>query len=63
MMYRYLNLSNIFRNYQLPAYSVIIRICLYSHHVDGVARIIKEESGFSPEPTRQLHSVYTDRPR
>ena len=57
-----MNLSHIFRNYQLPAYSVFIRVCLYSHHVNGVTRIIKAESWFSLEPTRRLHGVYTDHP-
>ena len=62
MIYSALNLWHIFQNYQLPAYSVFIRDCLYTHHVNGVTRIIKAEIRFSPEPTRWLHGVYTDHP-
>ena len=47
-----LNLSHILQNYQLPAYSVFIRDCLYTHNVNGVTRIIKAEIRISPESTR-----------
>ena len=51
MIYSALNMSHILQNYQLPAYSVFIRDCLYTHHVNGVTRIIKAEIRFS----RKLH--------
>ena len=63
MIYSALNLSHIFQNYQLPAYSVFIHDCLYTHYVvNGVTQIIKAESWFPLEPTRRLHGVYTDHP-
>ena len=62
MIYSALNLSHILQNYQLPAYSVFIRDCLYTHHGNGVTRIIKAEIRFSPESTRWWHGVYMDHP-
>ena len=62
MIYSALNLSHILQNYQLPACSVFIRHCLYTHHINGVTRIIKAEIRFSPESTRWWYGVYTDHP-
>ena len=50
-----MSLSHIFQNYQLPAYSVFIRDCLYTHHVNRVTRIIPAEPRFSREPTWCQH--------
>ena len=41
---------------------MFIRDCLYTHHVNGITRILKAEIRFSPEPTRWWHGVYTDHP-